>query len=60
MLKYIQSTGLDYGRLKEVVDLDALVYPPELRGTLESISERYKANTEMFIRGMDYPTIRNT
>jgi GNAT superfamily N-acetyltransferase len=53
MLKYIQSTGLDYGRLQEVVDLDALVYPPELRGTLESISERYKANMEMFIYAVD-------
>lgn len=53
MGEYLRSTIYDEKLLRDVLALDALVYPPDFQGTFASVKHRFKAYPEMFIYRYD-------
>lgn len=52
-IRYVHETTFNEARLREVLALDALVYPRAFQGSYASVSARYQQNTEMFIFALD-------
>jgi len=49
MIKYVNSKKVDYDFIKDVIQIDSLVYPQELQGTYESVKTRFNKNKESYI-----------
>lgn len=49
MIKYIESSNAKINFIKDVLNIDSIVYPKELQGTYQSVADRYQKNKESYI-----------